>query len=129
MRRLSGIEEQEYGQPQDHDLAVEQDEHAGMEERPFAGMHAARRLHHSGKRQERGSNLPGRGMKFRQVRESTDVQAPGKCRDGEDDAPQKRWTAGMEELRAQQHHLIIPAWIASLDYPSLEGRSSQRASA
>ncbi len=76
---LSGHGKQNHNGRKDHQVGIEQDEHAGMVEAPSA-LQAAGGLRHAPRGNQQGKNLPSRAAQVSDVRKPGQAQAGRKRR-------------------------------------------------
>ena len=87
----------------DHEFGIEQDEHAGVIEAPFAAE-AARGFAHGPARGEHGQNLPDGRMQCLDAGKAGHAQAHRECAEGEHDGAEERFPLKPEKVRAGKYH-------------------------
>lgn len=92
MAGRSGDGEQDDDCGEDHEVGVEEDEHAGVIEAPFA-PEATGRLSHAPGGDQQSENLPPGAVKILNVRKTGQVEAGGQCAEREENRAREGFLA------------------------------------
>lgn len=98
-RQLQGVDPEKQREGQNHQLRVEQDEHAGVVEAPFA-VQAAGSFDHAPEGRGYNQNLPGRGVKGVCARKAFEKQTGCERPERQNDPAKKRLLTQPEDVRA-----------------------------
>jgi hypothetical protein len=96
-------EEHEHDCGKDHEVGIQEEEHAGVVEAPLA-LEAAGGFGHAPQGDQQSENLPVGAVEVFYVREAGEAQAGGKCAEREKNGAHERFLPQAEDLKEMMHN-------------------------
>lgn len=100
---LSGNGKHDHDGRKDHQVGIQEEEHAGMVEAPLSPQ-AAGSLCHAPRGNQQSENLPVRSMQVLDVRKAGQAQAGGKCAQRKENGAHERFLPQAKDREEEMHN-------------------------